>query len=208
MTEVDTLLEDGSDGKLFSGSIQGSDEARISGLMAVFNLDSRDNIYSPNYGSFIESSARFSSTNFGASYGFNKFFIDMRTYLSITKKSLLALQLYNENSYGDVPFQDMAWFGGGERGRGYFNGRFIDNQMYVLQGEVRRKITERFRIAGFILFGEVAEVTSDYFSDVKRSFGGGIRWQFTKKNPSLIRLDIGIGEDGQSGFYFGVNEAF
>ena len=29
-----------------------------------------------------------------------------------------------------------------------------------------------------------------------------------KSNPTLVRLDFGIGKDGQSGIYFGVNEAF
>lgn len=208
MTELDSLDENGKPGKLIQGDIEGYNGAVVSGVSVIFNLDSRDNIYSPDYGAYIKSSARFSSENLGATHSYNKFFMDMRTYLMLEEKNILAFQLYIENSFGDVPFQDMAWFGGGERGRGYFNGRFIDDHMYVIQGEIRRKITPRFRIAGFVLFGEVSDQTAQPLQALKKSFGGGIRYQITKKNPTLLRLDIGIGEDGQSGIYFGVNEAF
>ena len=80
--------------------------------------------------------------------------------------------------------------------------------MYVFQAEYRLKVTNRVKIAGFALVGEVASLPGDYFNDLKPSFGGGVRFQITKKNPTLIRLDYGIGQGGQSGVYFGVNEAF
>lgn len=129
ITEVDTTLEDGSPGKLVTGDIAGSQGARISGLGVIFNLDSRDNIYSPLKGNFVQFTSRFSSTNMGATHNYIKYIVDIRSYLKIGKRSVLALQLFLEDNYGDVPFQDQAWFGGGERGRGYFNGRFIDNRM-------------------------------------------------------------------------------
>ena len=39
-------------------------------------------------------------------------------------------------------------------------------------------------------------------------FGGGIRFQLVKDQDTLLRFDTGVGEDGNNGFYFGVNEAF
>ena len=44
--------------------------------------------------------------------------------------------------------------------------------------------------------------------DFKYSFGGGIRFKLKKNLPTLLRLDVGIGKEDNSGFYFGVNEAF
>jgi len=191
-----------------SGVVLGGDKAVISGLGIVFNLDNRDNVSSPLSGHYLQWKGRFSSENFGASSGFNKFITDLRGYTPLGKKSVLATQIYIENSFGDTPFQGKAWFGGGERGRGYFKGRFIDDHLYVIQAEYRARIHPRWTLAGFGLIGEVSDLPGNFFGDIKPSFGGGARFKIFKDQETLIRLDIGIGEAGSSGFYVGVNEAF
>ncbi len=201
-----TMVEEG--GILDSGTVLGADRAIISGLGVVFNLDSRDIVEAPASGHFLQLNARFSSEILGATYNFNKFIFDLRTYLPIGEKSVLALQAYSENTFGDIPFQAMAWFGGGERARGYFRGRFIDNHQYVLQAEYRLRFHPRWTVAGFALMGEVADLPGEFLDDIKPSVGGGIRFKLTKDQNTLLRLDIGRGKDGNSGFYFGVNEAF
>lgn len=201
-----TEVEEG--GILDSGTILGADKAIVSGLGVVFNLDSRDIVEAPSSGHFLQLSARFSSEILGANYNFNKFIFDLRTYIGVGEKGTLAFQAYSENTYGDVPFQAMAWFGGGERARGYFRGRFIDNNLYVLQGEYRYKFHPRWTLAGFALVGEVADLPGEYLEDLKPSVGGGIRFKLVKDQNTILRLDIGAGKDGNSGFYFGVNEAF
>ncbi|GJM29767.1 MAG: hypothetical protein DHS20C17_24020 [Cyclobacteriaceae bacterium] len=201
-----TDVEEG--GILDSGTVLGADEATVSGLGVVFNLDSRDIVEAPSSGHFMQLSARFSSEILGASYSFNKFIVDLRTYLAIGTKGVLAFQAYSESTYGEIPFQAMSWFGGGERARGYFRGRFIDNHQYVLQGEYRYKFHPRWTLAGFALVGEVAELPGEFLDDFNPSVGGGIRFKLLKDQNTILRLDIGAGKDDNSGFYFGVNEAF
>lgn len=202
MTEV----EEG--GLLDEGSILGADGARIAGLGVVFNQDMRDNIGSPNSGNLLQLKAQFSSQNMGASADFNRFIFDVRIFEKIRQKNVLALQLYTETVFGDVPFQALAWYGGGSRARGYFRGRYMDQLLYVLQAEYRIKFHRRWTAAGFLLTGEVANEVSNFFSNIKPSVGGGIRYKFIKDQDTWLRLDIGVGIDGNSGFYFGVNEAF
>ena len=201
-----TMVEEG--GLLESGDILGYDKAVVSGLGVVFNLDSRDIVEAPSRGHFLQLNARFSSEIMGATSSFNKFIVDLRTYLPVGKQSILAFQVYSENTYGDIPFQAMSWFGGGERARGYFRGRFIDNHQYVLQGEYRYKFHPRWTLAGFALVGEVADLPGQFLEDLKPSVGGGIRFKLVKDQNTVLRLDIGMGKDDNSGFYFGVNEAF
>ena len=201
-----TEVEEG--GILESETVLGSDEARVSGLGIVFNLDSRDQVEGPTIGHYLQFNARFSSELFGGTQGWNKYIIDLRTYRPLGEKSVLALQVYGESTYGDVPFQAQATYGGGERARGYFRGRFIDNHMYVIQAEYRWRFKPRWVLAAFALAGEVADLPRNFFSDLKPSFGGGIRFQLTKSQKTLLRADVGFGKDGQGGFYFGVNEAF
>ncbi|MCE2613258.1 hypothetical protein LVD13_09765 [Flavobacteriaceae bacterium D16] len=44
--------------------------------------------------------------------------------------------------------------------------------------------------------------------ELKYSFGGGLRYLFNKKENVNLRMDIGIGQDGNTGVYFGIEEAF
>ncbi|MFY0601625.1 MAG: BamA/TamA family outer membrane protein [Cyclobacteriaceae bacterium] len=201
-----TKTEEG--GLLDGEGIVGNDKAIASGLGVIFNLDDRDDVAAPLSGNFVQLNARFASKSFGSTNSFNKYFTDLRTYRPLGKKSVLAIQIYYESAYGDVPFQAKSWYGGGERARGYFRGRFIENHMYVAQAEYRWRFHPRWTAAAFGLVGEVASLPENFFSEVKPGFGGGFRFKFVKTQNAWLRADIGIGKDGNNGFYFGVNEAF
>ena len=195
-------------GLLESGEILGSDRAVVVGLGAIFTLDTRDQVEDPSGGYYVNMNAQFSSKNFGATHGFNRFITDLRAYRPLGEKSLLAARLYVENNFGDVPFQAKAQFGGGDMARGYFKGRFINDQMYVLTAEYRWRFLPRLSLAAFGLMGEVSDINQDFFQNPHFSVGGGIRFKILKSQNTLVRLDVGYGEDGNSGFYFGVNQAF
>lgn len=203
-----TEIEEG--GILDTGGVLGSEGAVISGLGTVFSYDTRDNVGSPNNGFYYQIKAQFSSEIFGATSGFNKFILDLREYLPVGNKSLIAFQLYSENNFGDVPFQSLAQYGGGSRARGYFLGRYLDKNMYTAQIEYRWRFKARWTLASFILAGEVAEEPKDFFSikNNKPSFGFGTRYKIFKDKDTWLRFDIGQGIDGNSGIYFGINEAF
>ncbi|NMM47602.1 BamA/TamA family outer membrane protein [Marinigracilibium pacificum] len=201
-----TEVEEG--GILDQRKVLGYDKAVISGLGVIFNLDSRDDVSSPFSGHYLQMSARFSSEVFGATTGFNKIITDLRTYFPLNDRSILAAQFYSENTFGEVPFQGASWYGGGDRARGYFKGRFIENQMYVIQAEYRLRFHQRWTVAGFGLVGEVAQYSREFFSSLKPAVGGGIRFKIKKDQSTVVRLDVGVGKEQGANIYFGVNEAF
>jgi len=206
--ENHSMLEVAEGGLLAAGDIAGSEGAIISGLSLMFNLDTRDNVNSTIKGALIQMKSGFSSRVFGSTYSFNKYTLDIRKYFKYLTKNTLALQFYGESTYGNVPFQSMAWLGGGEKMRGYFKGRYMDKSMYVLQGEYRARFHPRWTAAGFGSIGEVADFPLSFFENPKISFGGGIRFKILKNNPTVVRFDIGFDKNGNNGIYFGVNEAF
>ncbi|WP_281613939.1 BamA/TamA family outer membrane protein [Flammeovirga sp. SubArs3] len=206
--QKDTFLEKEEGGMMDADTIPGSDGALISGLGFVFNYDDRDNIFSPDKGSYFQVNTWFASLVLGSNTSFNKYIIDLRKYFFLSSKMTIAGRVYVENTYGEVPFQHMAWLGGGDRMRGYFRGRYMDSQLYTVQGEMRYKFHPRWRVNVFGAIGEVGPSFIDLFKGLKVSGGAGLRYKFLKSNDTLLRLDLGINREGGTGVYFGVNEAF
>ena len=93
--------------------------------------------------------------------------------------------------------------------RGYFEGRYRDLTFMMLQMEYRQYFWWRL---GFVVFGGVGDVADDLlnytFEDLKYSYGLGLRFLFNQKEKVNIRIDLGFGQDGNSGLYFGVEESF
>ena len=91
----------------------------------------------------------------------------------------------------------------------YFYGRFRDNNLLILQTEFRSQIYRRF---GYAIFGGISEVSSSLsgftVNNVKPNYGVGLRFLIDRKEKINLRLDYGIGIDGQSGFYISFGESF
>ncbi len=196
------------EGAIKNGNIPGASGARISSLSMVYNFDNRDNVYSPFCGNYFQMKAGFSSWVLGGTFSYNKYILDLRKYFPVTRNSVLACQHYMELTFGDAPFQAKPWLGGGERNRGYYKGRYIDDQYYTIQTEFRWRFLPRWIMVAFACGGEVADLPGNLYDDIKTSFGGGVRYKISKKSPALVRFDYGYGGDGNYGFYFGINEAF
>ena len=206
--EYHKMLEVLEGGLLDTAMVPGAEGARTSGLAFVLNYDDRDNVYSPLGGNYLIFKGGFSSKNLGASYSYNRYLIDLRKYFIVAGKHTLAIQVYTQIANGDVPFQSMSWLGGPERNRGFFKGRYMDNTYLLLQTEMRWRLLPRLHLNVFASLGQVSETLRVLFAYPKLSGGGGLRFQLLKTNPTLIRMDIGINQYGDTGLYFGVNEAF
>lgn len=206
--ESHKMLEVAEGGILDTANIPGSKGATISGLSFVLNYDDRDNIYSPVYGNYLIFKGGFSSLTFGATHAFNKYLIDLRKYVTMGGRHTLAIQVYLQASAGDVPFQSMALLGGPQRNRGFFKGRYMNNNYLLFQAETRWRIHRRVHVNAFASLGQIADSTQEFFMHPKFSGGLGLRYKLLKSNPTLIRVDFGINQYGGTGLYFGVNEAF
>ena len=197
-------------GILASGSVEGSTGATLVGLGVVLNVDSRDNKFSPLGGGFYQFKTNFTSRVMGSTHSFNTYHLDLRKYVKLGGKHILAMQVYSRLTFGKSPFQAKSHYGGADVARGYFKGRYIDDLLYVVQMEYRMPILKRFELAAFILTGNVGHdgEGQNIFSDFKSSFGFGPRFFLYKDKRTLLRLDFGFNNEGGSGIYFGINEAF
>lgn len=93
--------------------------------------------------------------------------------------------------------------------RSYFTGRYRDKFYSAIQLEYRQYF---WRKLGFVVFGGLGDVAQEFikfdFTELKYSYGMGLRFLFNKKQKINLRMDFGFGQDGNSGVYFGIEEAF
>jgi len=204
----DTEIEDKQNNiYLIDDEVTGSNGGTIYGFGTDLVWDSRDNIFFPNSGGY----QYFKVVIYPelGDFVFYTFEIDARYYTSFSPDHVFASNFYFAQALGDVPFYKLPELGGQNRERGYFEGRYRDKNYMTLQFEYRQYFWWRF---GFVVFagaGNVApELTKFTFNDLKYSYGFGLRFLFNKEEKVNLRVDLGFGIDGNSGIYFGIEEAF
>jgi len=200
-----SLSELTPDGMLQSGTITGSQGGTTLGIGGVIQWDTRDNIFMPSTGRYYAASLRTSIP--GSDFTFSNFTLDVRHYLGMTEMSTLAVQALAVLTSGTPPFYMLAQLGGPNIMRGYFEGRYRDKTLLVMQTEYRFPIVWRFRGAAFAGVGDVAPGLSRFtLRTIKPSYGLGLRYVFDTVEKMTIRIDFGFGK-GTNGMYITANEA-
>lgn len=196
------------DGQLSDGNITGNQGGVISGAGIVANYDTRDNIFYPTEGSFAETVLFWNTPTLGSDFEYAKWTLDATKYFQNKWEHVLAINAYAELTSDGVPFNEMALLGGNKRMRGYYQGRYRDNNMLVVQAEYRFPLFWRFGAAVFGGYGGVAENVTDFqLQHFKYSVGGGLRILLSKEEKINVRIDYGFGQGSQA-FYLTIGEAF
>ncbi|MCF8428933.1 MAG: BamA/TamA family outer membrane protein [Bacteroidia bacterium] len=188
--------------------IIGKNGSFTSGLGLVVSFDTRNQIYYPTKGHFIDITTLFNHTVFGSEFNFNNITIDARKYFKLWNENVLAIQGFANFNDGNIPFKQLAIIGSESYMRGYYNGRFRDNHAMAFQAELRKKVWGPISLTFFGGFGNVASQTSLLFNNIKPNYGMGFRAIAIRREHVNIRIDYGRGENGIQGFYFTMNEAF
>jgi len=179
-----------------------------SNLVGLFLYDTRDNINSAHKGVYAELVYQKSAKFLGSDFDYQKWEIDFRYFHKLTKNFVLAHELWLTLATDGIPFFDMAHLSTGTRARGFSDRRYIDQDIYSLQSELRFPLFGRFKAAAFYSVNHIPR-ERDNITDGKLvwSYGAGLRYVLAKENRNCIRFDVGIAE-GKANFYFTVNEAF
>ena len=190
-------------------NVAGRHGYHVSGLGSSITYDKRNNAFAPDNGFFCQLSFNHFDKFWGSDYNYTNVVFDLRKYIPTFGKQVFAFQLFSFNNTGEVPVRSLASFGGANRMRGYYDGRYKDNNQMILQGEYRFPVYKRFSAVAFAGGGSVANKFADYaLSDLKYSFGGGLRFAVDSKEKLNIRVDYGIGQGKNNGFYLQLGEAF
>lgn len=204
-----SIIKVEEDGSLAKGNIVGSRGGKSSGMGLVLTWESRNNIFYPSSGSFYQLTTTLFSHAWGSDYNFKRLVIDGRRYFSPWSSHVLALQGYLSLQSGVPPFDKLSKLGGESIMRGYYQGRYRDKNMFILQMEYRVvPVFWRLGLVGFAGIGDVADRMDHFdFGHFKYSYGLGVRFLFKRDEKLNLRIDFAFGKKS-SGFYITLGEAF
>lgn len=176
------------------------------GIGVTTYFDSRDVPFNAYRGAYIRFTQLFHPDFFGNKYAFSQSELMASAYKRLWKGGVLAVMYHADITYGNTPWGLMPTFGGSERMRGYYEGRFRDKCEMDITVELRQHVWRRNGLVFWLGAGSVFPKLSEFkLRHVLPNIGIGYRWQF--KPRINVRVDLGIGKD-EYGFNFSINEAF
>lgn len=192
---------------LINDVVPGSNGGEVIGIGKGLLWDKRDNLFFPNTGTYQYISLIIYPNL--SDFVFYDVKLDVKYYYSFSPDHVLAANIYFNAVGGDTPFYKLPALGGASRMRGYFEGRYRDNVYTTFQLEYRQYFWWRFGFVVFAGFGDVASDISKYqLKAIKPTYGFGLRFLFDEEEKVNLRVDVGFGNDGNRGIYFGIEEAF
>ncbi len=172
----------------------GSGTLNSVGLSALY--DTRDDIFNPHVGSFAN--AAVNVAGLGGDFKFNKYTIEGRHYIPLSKRQTLALRAWGGTVTGDAPITEYFYAGGPDTLRGYEQNQFFGTRFFVANAEYRFPIANiKFLRGAVFADAGTAYIPGDGFEDkIYYDAGLGLRITFPALGLGVIRLDYAWGEFG------------
>lgn len=178
------------------------------GLIAL--LDKREDVFAPESGYYLEGLVQISRPWTGSTFRYERFTLDGRYYLPVVPRlhHVLAVQVYADLTNGDIPFNALPLLGGTRRMRGYYEGRYRDNNLLSAQAEYRFPLFWRLGMVAFGGIGTVFPTWKELSPSYLRAAGGaGLRIRISNTDRVNARIDAAFGP-GTTGYYITIGEAF
>jgi hypothetical protein len=196
-------------GALRNRQLTGTAAGRITEWSGGLQRDTRDNLFAPHRGEWMQLSYARSVDGFLSDYSYGTARLDARTYHAWPKGFVFATQTQIIAVDGGAPFDQLALVGNSDILRGYTRGRYRDRAVAATQTELRSPLWHR---VGWVAFGGLGATASKLAAlngaILLPTYGAGVRMQLDERQRTGIRADYGRGRDGASGLYIGFNQAF
>ncbi|WP_113654491.1 BamA/TamA family outer membrane protein [Pedobacter namyangjuensis] len=179
------------------------------------SYDTRNSNNYPTKGFFGRVTYQYAPNIFGGdNFTGSQIKVNIRNFWPIAPKVVLGVQgLYHTVQSTQTPFYLLPQLGNDEIMRGYYTGRYRDENLLAAQAEIRYRFMNRFGIVAFAGSGKVFGNSNFNLQDLKPNYGVGGRYFFDTAKGLSVRLDYGVGEKKpnekrQNGVYISLAEAF
>lgn len=194
------------DGELFRQQTTGIAGGFVNGIGLQLQYDGRDHTIFPIRGLFASAKSILYNPLWGSDYSFVATELDFRSYRNIAGGIIWANQLVAAFRSGpEIPFYHLAMLGGVSIMRGYFEGRYRNQNLWAIQSEFRIPVWRKFFMVPFASAGDVFDF-EDYHRSIKFAGGMGLRYIVNHENRVTVRADLAYGHNFQ--FYLSILEAF
>ena len=167
-------------------------ESRVGGLTPSFTYDSRDNIFTPLRGTFVEARAGLFSQALGGDGEFQRLSLTAMHFLPLHPKWTLGVRGDATSSFGDVPFYMRPFVAL----RGAPIMRYQGEQVAQVEAELRWQFWKRFSLVGFAGAGAAWNDFDRLENQVTLVTGGaGFRYEVARKYGLHMGVDLAFGPD-------------
>lgn len=190
----------------FDGQPSG-EKLNMSNLGMVVSHDTRDFIYNPHNGDYLNLKTGHNREAWGSDYIYNNYDIDYTKFFPLDEGKTIAARVTALIASGDVPFEGQNVVGR-EDIRGYTDGKHRADQVYDIQGEYRWNFYKKW---GMVAFGGIAVAVDSpseiSFDRLLPAIGTGMRFMAIPSEKINIGIDVAIGKEDW-GIYFRIGEVF
>ena len=169
--------------------------SRIGGLTPSLTWDSRDTLFTPGRGTYVELSGGFFGSALGGDDSFQRATLVAMQFLPLHRDLTLGLRTDAEMSFGDMPFYLRPYVA--LRGAPIL--RYQGENAARLEGELRWQFWKRVSLVGFAGTGAAWNEGDDEKQDVTTG-GAGARYELARKYKLHMGVDVAFGPDGTA-FY-------
>jgi Omp85 superfamily domain len=179
-------------------------DSNVGGLTPSLTFDSRDSIFTPSSGTYLEGGASFYGKWLGGDADFQSAYLVAMQYVPIHRKLVLGVRGDANFSFGRQPFYMRPYIDM----RGVAAMQYQGEHAAKLEAELRWQFWKRFSLVAFAGEG-IAWIDLDRF-DRQRTVtagGTGFRYELARKYKLHMGVDVAFGPDGAA-FYLQFGSAW
>jgi hypothetical protein len=171
---------------------QFQDVSRVGGALMSLTYDSRNNIFTPVSGTYLDASAGLFSPVLGSDDNFQRVSLSALEFLALDPTVSLGFRAGASLSFGDVPFYMRPFVSL----RGVQAMRYQGEYEAEIEAELRWQLWKRFSIVGFGGWGAAWNDLRRIENRVTVTSGGvGFRYELAKKYGLHMGIDVAWGPD-------------
>jgi hypothetical protein len=167
-------------------------ESNVGGLTPSLTYDSRDNIFTPTRGAYVEASAGLFSQALGGDSEFQRPSLLAMEFVPLCSKLFLGVRGGVTASFGDEPFYMKPYISL----RGAPIMRYQGDEAAQIETELRWQCWKRFSLVGFVGGGAAWNDFNHFQASQQIVTGGaGFRYELARKYGIHVGVDVARGPD-------------